>query len=100
MAPGAIQRQEGAAKISALLVLLAGLVAVFAWRRLVRYPREVRMPASLRTALVITSLVAATAIGYTSWLGRAIVHDALVLQGPAPAGYAPLGAAVPRLANP
>ncbi len=100
VARGAIHSHESAAKISALLVLLAGLVAVFAWRRLVRYPREVRMPASLRTALVITSLAAAAAIGYAWWLGGAIVHDAPVLQGPAPAGYTPLDAAVPASAVP
>lgn len=89
VARGAIDAHEEAAKISALLVLLAGLVAVVAWRRLVRYPREVRMPGSLRVALVATSLVAALAIGYTSWLGGHIIHDAPVLRGAAPAGYQP-----------
>ena len=78
---------EDAAKISAILVLLAGAVALVAWRRLVRYPREVRMPGGLRVALVVTSLAAAGAIGYASLLGGRIVHDAPVLQGPAPAGY-------------
>jgi uncharacterized membrane protein len=89
VAHGAIHAHESAAKISALLVLLAGLVAVFAWRRLVRYPREVRMPGTLRIALVLTSLAAAGSIGYASWLGGQVIHDAPVLQGPAPAGYLP-----------
>jgi uncharacterized membrane protein len=84
LAKGAIHSHEQAAKLSALLTLLAALVAVVAWRRLVRYPREVRMPAGLRTAIVITSVAAAAGIGYTSWLGGRIVHDAPGLSGPRP----------------
>ena len=88
VARGAMHTHEDAAKISAILVLLAGAVALVAWRRLVRYPREVRMPGGLRVALVVTSLAAAGAIGYASLLGGRIIHDAPVLQGPAPASYA------------
>ena len=72
---------EGVAKIAALLVVIAGLAAGVAWRRLVRYPRELRMPRSLRAALVVTSLAAAMAIGYASWLGNRIVHDPAAAQG-------------------
>ena len=102
VARGVIHAHEDAAKISAVLVVLAGLVALLAWRRLVRYPREVRMPGSLRAALLVTSLAAAGSIGYTSWLGGHIVHEAPALQGPAPAGYVspgarPSAAAVPVL---
>jgi uncharacterized membrane protein len=89
VARGAIHSHEDAAKISALLVVLAGLVAVVAWRRLVRYPREVKMPGPLRAALLVTSIAASVSIGYASWLGGRIVHDAPALQGPAPAGYLP-----------
>jgi uncharacterized membrane protein len=87
VARGAIHTHEDAARIASILVVIAGLVAVVAWRRLVRYPREVRMPGALRIALLVTALAASTSIGYTSWLGGRIVHDAPVLQGPAPAGY-------------
>ena len=85
VAKQAIDVHEQAAKISALLTLLAALIAMVAWRRLVRYPREVRMPAGLRTAIVVTSVAAAAGIGYTSWLGGRIVHDAPGLAGPRPA---------------
>jgi uncharacterized membrane protein len=85
VAKGAIDTHEQAAKISAILTVLAALVAVVAWRRLVRYPRELRMPRGLRTAIVVTSVAAATGIGYTSWLGGRIVHDAPGLKGPRPA---------------
>jgi uncharacterized membrane protein len=87
VARGVIHTHEDAAKISAILVLIAGLVAVVGWRRLVRYPREVRMPGSLRTALLLTALAASISIGYASWLGGRIVHEAPALRGPAPAGY-------------
>ena len=100
VARGAMHTHEDAAKISAILVLLAGAVALVAWRRLVRYPREVRMPGGLRAALVVTSLAAAGAIGYASLLGGRIIHDAPVLQGPAPAGYAMPGQAPAGAASP
>jgi len=87
IARDAIHVHEDAAKIAAILVVLAGLVAAFGWRRLVRYPREVRMPGTLRAALVLTALAAASSIGYAAWLGGKIIHDAPGLQGPAPAGY-------------
>src|SRR3982751_798917 len=86
---GVIHTHEDAARISAILVVVAGLVAVVAWRRLVRYPRAVRMPGALRISLLVTALAASGAIGYASWLGGRIVHDAPVLRGPPPPGYAP-----------
>ena len=87
VARGVIHTHEDAAKIASILVLVAGLVAVVAWRRLVRYPREVRMPGALRTGLLVTALAASGSIGYASWLGGRIVHDAPVLLGPPPPGY-------------
>jgi uncharacterized membrane protein len=87
VARGAIHSHEDAAQIAAILVVVAGLVAVVAWRRLVRYPREVRMPGALRAALLVTALGASASIGYASWLGGRIIHDAPVLLGPPPAGY-------------
>jgi uncharacterized membrane protein len=81
----AIHTHEDAALIAALLVGLAGLVALVAWRRLVRYPRELSLPSGLRAAVVITAVVAAVAIGYASLLGGYIIHDAPGLVGPSPA---------------
>jgi uncharacterized membrane protein len=100
IARGVIHTHEDASKIASLLVLLAGLVAAVAWRRLVRYPREVRMPGSLRTALIVTALAAAGAIGYSSWLGGRIVHDSPVLLGPPPAGFVRPGAPPPATPAP
>jgi uncharacterized membrane protein len=59
IAKKAIATHEQSANISAILTVLAALVAIVAWRRLVRYPREVQMPGALRTAVVITSVAAA-----------------------------------------
>ena len=100
IARGVIHTHEDAAKIAALLVVLAGLVAVVAWRRLVRYPREVKMPGALRAALLVTSVAASASMGYAAWLGLQIVHDAPALQGPAPAGYVPPDARAPVIAPP
>jgi uncharacterized membrane protein len=97
---GVIHTHEDAARISAILVVVAGLVAVVAWRRLVRYPREVRMPGALRASLLLTALAASGSIGYASWLGGRIIHDAPVLRGPRPPGYAPPDSAAGRAAVP
>jgi uncharacterized membrane protein len=102
VARGAIHNHEQSALIAAVLVGVAGLVALVAWRRLVRYPREITLPGGIRALVLLTSIVAAAAIGYTSLLGGRIVHDAPVLQGPAPAGFgAPAGATTaPTVAAP
>ena len=85
VARGAIETHQDAALIAAILVGLAGLVALVAWRRLVRYPRELSLPSGLRGAVVITAVLAAVAIGYASLLGGYILHDAPGLAGPPPA---------------
>jgi uncharacterized membrane protein len=82
----AFHEHEVAARFAAILVGVAWLVALVAWRRLVRYPRELSLPVGLRAAVVITALVAAGAIGYTSLLGGYIMHDAPGLKGAPPAG--------------
>ena len=84
-----IHTHEDAALIAAILVGLAGLVSLVAWRRLVRYPRELTLPGGLRAAVVITAVLAAVAIGYASLLGGYIIHDAPGLGRPAPAQRLP-----------
>jgi len=84
---GAIHGHESSALISAVLVGAVALIALFAWRRMVRYPREIALPASLRATLLVGSLFASAQIFYTSLLGGRIVHDAPLLHGPRPAGF-------------
>jgi uncharacterized membrane protein len=81
-----VHSHESAALISAILVGVVALMAAFAWRRMVRYPRETSLPGALRSALLVGSLVASAHIFYTSLLGGRIVHDSPILQGPRPAG--------------
>jgi len=85
IARASISTHEDAALIAAVLTGLAGLIALVAWRRLVRYPRELTLPRALRTAVVVTAVVAAAAMGYASLLGGYIIHDAPGLAGPPPA---------------
>ena len=73
--PAAIGAHAQAARIAGVLVLVTGLVAVVVWRRLVRYPRELRLPGAMRTALLVCAIVAAGAVGYSWALGASIVHD-------------------------
>ncbi len=93
VAESAIHAHEEAAEMTAIIVLLAGVAAAVAWRRLVRYPREVSMPRTLRTAVLVTALAAAGVSGYTALLGGRIVHEAPGLQGRGPAGRGATGAA-------
>jgi uncharacterized membrane protein len=89
VARGAIHAHERAALLSVVLTVLAGLAAAVAWRRVVRYPREVMLPGWLRTLVLLTAIAATTSIVYTSLLGGEVIHGAPVLHGPAPAGLAP-----------
>jgi uncharacterized membrane protein len=106
VARGVIHSHESAAKIASVLVLVAGAVSLLAWRRLVRYPREVKMPGALRAGLLLTALAASISISYASWLGGRIMHDAPALRGPAPAGYvapsatSPVAAPAPTVTTP
>ena len=97
---GVVHSHEEAARIAAILVVVAGLVSVVAWRRLVRYPREVRMPGALRTTLLVTALIASGSIGYAWWLGGRNIHDAPILQGPPPPGYGRLDSGATRTVAP
>jgi uncharacterized membrane protein len=83
---GAIHNHEEAALISAILVGVVALIAAFAWRRMVRYPRETSLPGALRALLLAGAMIATAHIVYTSLLGGRIVHDSPILQGPRPAG--------------
>ena len=84
IARSSIHTHEDAALIATIITGVAGLVALVAWRRLVRYPRELSLPGGLRTALVVMAVVSAVAMGYASLLGGYIIHDAPGLTGPAP----------------
>lgn len=84
LAPDAIGAHQAAALVSAALVGVAALVGAFAWRRMVRYPRETSLPASLRAALLVSSLAAAGHLYYTALLGTRVVHGPDAVGGPAP----------------
>lgn len=68
--PNGVDAYQYLARIAVVLIVVAGLVAAVAWRRLVRYPREVRMPWTLRAALIVTALSAATASASAVLLGE------------------------------
>jgi uncharacterized membrane protein len=84
VAPDAIHQHEDAARIAAVLIVLAGVAGAVTWRRLVRYPREQSLPAWLRTTVLVTALAGTVSIAYAALLGGRIIHDAPVLHGPAP----------------
>ncbi|MDB4886220.1 MAG: hypothetical protein JWN79_1658 [Gemmatimonadetes bacterium] len=90
VARGAIHAHERAALLSVVLVVIAGLASAVAWRRLVRYPREVVLPGWLRTIVLLSALAGTASIVYTSLLGGDVIHGAPVLQGPAPSGFTPV----------
>ena len=84
--PATVRAHADVARIAGVLVIVAGLVAVVVWRRLVRYPRELRLPGALRTALLVSTLAAALAVGYTWALGARVMHDPATRGRPVPVG--------------
>jgi hypothetical protein len=92
--PSTVRAHARAARIAAVLVVIAGLVAVVVWRRLVRYPRELRLPGALRTTLLVSSLAAIGAVGYSWALGARVVHDPAT-RGRPMSDLAPSPAATP-----
>jgi len=79
-----IHAHEDAALIATIITGVAGLIALVAWRRLVRYPRELSLPRGLRIGVVVTAVIAAAAMGYASLLCGYIIHDAPGLKLPRP----------------
>lgn len=91
IARNAIHTHEDAALVATIATGVAALVAAIAWRRLVRYSREITLPAGLRAAVVVTALASAGSIGYASWLGGRITHEAPGLKaGGRAAAHAPV----------
>ena len=93
IARASIHTHEDAALVATIITGVAGLIALFAWRRLVRYPREISLPRGLRIAVVVTAVAAAAAMGYASLLGGYIIHDAPGLTQPRPVATPPVGSA-------
>lgn len=93
----AVHAHESAALAATIALGIAGLASALAWRRLVRYPRERALPASLRAAVVVTALAASGGMAYAALLGGNIVHDAPGLRGGRPPMLpAPATATAPR----
>ena len=86
--PSMIHDHEESADLTLWVVLITGLIALYAWWRQLRRDREAPPPTWLRSLVVIAALVSLGAVTYTAYLGGRIVHESPKLLGPAPAGMA------------
>lgn len=84
--PSMIHDHEEASELALWIVLITGLIALYAWWRQLRRDGEAPPPAWLRSLVVIAALVSTASTAYASFLGGKIVHDSPKLLAPAPAG--------------
>lgn len=52
--------------LATLMMAMAGLASAVAWRRLVRYPRELVMPGWLRAAVLISAIAGTLTVVYAT----------------------------------
>jgi len=89
IAPGAIDAHNAAANWALAIILITGAICAYSWWRALRY-RDEPIPAFIRAAIVISTLLSFATVTRTAYLGGKIIHEAPVLSLPsAPAGLAP-----------
>jgi uncharacterized membrane protein len=86
---GAIDAHENAARITMIVILIAGAFAAYSWWRSLQRPAEL-IPAWMRAGVVVGALGAVGTVTYTAYLGGKIIHEAPILRlREAPAGLPP-----------
>ncbi len=85
---GAIDRHQEAAELAMWIMIVTGLVALYAWWRSVRREAEVRQspPGWLRLLVLVGALASVGTVSWAAWLGGDVVNGSAILRGPAPAG--------------
>lgn len=93
---GVIDAHDNAAGIAMDILLVAGAVSAYAWWRALKR-RDEFIPGWIRGAVLIGAVAGFGSVGYASYLGGKIIHDAPVLGLPeAPPGLPPGIATPPR----
>jgi hypothetical protein len=86
---GTIEAHDAAAGWTLWVILIFGAFAAYSWWRSLKRPAE-GIPVWMRAGVVIGSILAASTVARTSYLGGEIIHDSPVLQlKDAPAGLPP-----------
>lgn len=83
--PAMISAHSDAADYALWAILLAGVVAAYAWWRMTRRGAPPELPGTLRVLVVITALLGLGTVTYAAYLGGKIVHESPKLATP-PAG--------------
>jgi len=84
----AIHRHEEAGDWAMWVMVVTGLVALYAWWRSLPRNNERRAlpPRWLQIAVLVTALFSVAAVTRASLLGGDVMHDSSILAGPRPAG--------------
>jgi uncharacterized membrane protein len=90
--PGTIEAHDNAAGIALFVILIAGVFAVYSWRRSLKRPADL-IPGWMRAGVVVGSLAAVVTVTYTAYLGGKIIHEAPVLEMKQPPPGLPPGIA-------
>ncbi len=86
---GTIEAHDAAAEWTLWVILIFGAFAAYAWWRSLKRPGEA-IPGWMRAGVVIGSILAASTVARTSYLGGKIIHESPMLDlKDAPAGLPP-----------
>ncbi|HEV7448612.1 MAG TPA: hypothetical protein VGO18_38955 [Steroidobacteraceae bacterium] len=89
IAHGTIEAHDAAAEWALWAILIVGVFAAYSWWRSLKRPVE-GIPGWMRAGVVIGSLLAASTVARTAYLGGKIIHESPVLElKDAPAGLPP-----------
>jgi uncharacterized membrane protein len=96
---GVIDAHDSAAGIATWIIIVAGIVAAYAWWRALKRRDEI-IPGWIRTGVLVGALAGFGSVAYAAYLGGKIIHEAPVLTLPeAPPGLPPGIAAPPHTAH-
>ncbi len=87
---GTIDRHEEAAELAMWIMIVTGLIALYAWWSAMHQEDRDRAPAVwLRMLVLVGALASVGTVSWAAWLGGNIVNGSAILRGPAPAGLPP-----------
>lgn len=95
----AVAAHDDAAGWTLWVLIIGGIIAAYAFWRLVRAPEVYPLPLWLRALVIVAAVIGLATVVRTSLLGGRIVHDSPVLTASPPPGFHPVNGRPPAPAS-